>query len=121
MTYGRSISKALAHFNIPIDTWPRLAADRAAWRNAINGGLLNTTGRPKRAAAAKTNRLIVDSLANERAGAGDAGLVAAAVTALKRHGRIEHTRAQTRAALSDVTNLIATDAALPPRGARARV
>ena len=35
MTYGRSIRKALKKFKIGLDSWPELAADRAAWRAAI--------------------------------------------------------------------------------------
>ena len=81
MTYGRSIQKALDHFAIDRVTWATLASDRAAWRDAIHGGLLDG-GRPTRVSAAATNRLIADSLANERAGAGEEGLVAAAKSAL---------------------------------------
>ena len=45
MTYGRSAAKAMAHFNIDPDTWPVLAANRAAWREAIHGGLLQSNRR----------------------------------------------------------------------------
>ena len=48
MIYVRSIEKAMGKFNIDVSTWPQLAADRAAWRDAINGGLL-VRERPKRA------------------------------------------------------------------------
>ena len=101
MTYGRSIEKSLDHFLIDRATWATLAADRAAWRDAIHGGLLDR-GRLTRDSATATNRLVADSLANERAGAGEAGLVAAAKSALMRHSR---RASSTRAALSDVTNL----------------
>ena len=69
MTYGRSIQKALDHFGIDRTAWATLAADRAAWRDAIHGGLL-AGGRPTRGSAAATNRLIADSLANERGARG---------------------------------------------------
>ena len=62
MTYGRSIGKALDYFHIDREVWPTLAADRAAWRDAIHGGLLDTE-RPKRASTAETNRRISASLA----------------------------------------------------------
>ena len=32
MTYGRSINKALAEFNIGVDEWPDLSANRSVWR-----------------------------------------------------------------------------------------
>ena len=38
MTYGRSIRKALKKFNIGLESWPELAADRAAWRAALAQG-----------------------------------------------------------------------------------
>ena len=66
MTYGRSAAKAMAYYNIDLATWPTLAANRSTWREAINGGLLST-GRPRRAAAAETNRRIDATLAALRA------------------------------------------------------
>jgi hypothetical protein len=72
MTYGRSINHALDSFGIDRSTWPALAADRAAWRGAIHGALLNG-GRPTRAAAIETNRLIGAALADGRAGIWDIG------------------------------------------------
>ena len=50
MTYGRSVEKAMGSFNIDVSTWPELAADRVAWRDAIYGGLL-IAERPRRVAA----------------------------------------------------------------------
>ena len=38
MTYGRGIRKALKKFNIDLDSWPELAADRDAWRVALYPG-----------------------------------------------------------------------------------
>ena len=51
MTYGRCVYRALESFGINRSTWPTLAANRTAWRGAINGELLRAE-RPKRAAAA---------------------------------------------------------------------
>ena len=68
MTYGRSIYRALDGYGIDRETWPQLAADRPAWRKAIHGRLLDG-GRPTRAAAVETNRLISASAADERASA----------------------------------------------------
>ena len=65
MTYGRSVSKAMAYFNIQFDTWPVLAANRASWRGAIHGELL-AAGRPRRAAASETLRRIDATLAEQR-------------------------------------------------------
>ena len=62
MTYGRSVAKAMKYYLIDFETWPVLAANRATWREAINGGLL-AKGRPRREAAAETNRLIDASIA----------------------------------------------------------
>ena len=72
MMYGRSIYRALDSFGINRSTWPTLAADRAAWRGAIHGALLDG-GRPTRAVAAETNRLIGEALADGRAGIWDIG------------------------------------------------
>ena len=55
MTYGSSAAKAMAHFNIDPKTWPALAANRATWREAIDGARL-TLGRPTRQAAVETIR-----------------------------------------------------------------
>ena len=57
MTYGRSIRRAMESFGIDYAKWTALAEDRAAWRGAIHGALLDG-GRPKRAAAVATNRRI---------------------------------------------------------------
>ena len=38
MTYGRTVGKALDKFHIDRDTWPELAADRAAWRDTLRLG-----------------------------------------------------------------------------------
>ena len=38
MTYGRSVSKALAHFHIDPARWHELAADRTAWRRMLKDG-----------------------------------------------------------------------------------
>ena len=65
MTYGRSVTKAMAYFNIDSDTWPVLAANRASWRGAIHGELL-AAGRPRRAAASETLRRIDATLAEQR-------------------------------------------------------
>jgi hypothetical protein len=70
MTYGRSVAKAMGKFNIPFDTWPQLAMDRASWRGAIHGSLLEG-GRPVRSKAVETNRLIDVTLADARAGIWD--------------------------------------------------
>ena len=50
--------------------------DRAAWRGAIHGALLEG-GRPTRAAAAATNQRIKIALADARAGVWDLGAAAA--------------------------------------------
>jgi hypothetical protein len=60
----------MGKFNIPFETWPQLAMDRAAWRGAIHGSLLDG-GRPVRTTAAETNRLIGVTLADARAGIWD--------------------------------------------------
>ena len=38
MTYGRSIEHALDDFHIDRCDWPRLAADRAVWRETLRLG-----------------------------------------------------------------------------------
>ena len=76
MTYGRSIYRALAGFGIDRSAWPALAANRGAWRGAIHGALLDG-GRPTRAAAAVTNRLIDVAVADDQAGARNIGAAAA--------------------------------------------
>ena len=38
MTYGRSIAKALAKFNVDAALWPDLAADRQAWAETLRLG-----------------------------------------------------------------------------------
>ena len=47
MTYGRSVHKSLAWLNIDMrgDEWPKRAADRVAWRAAINGWIGRDAGR----------------------------------------------------------------------------
>ena len=55
----------MAYFNVEFATWPALAANRATWREVINGRLL-TAGRPRRAAADDTNRRIDATLATLR-------------------------------------------------------
>jgi hypothetical protein len=37
MTYGRTIGKALAHFHIDPDLWPKLSSCRFSWRELISG------------------------------------------------------------------------------------
>ena len=66
MTFGRSAEKAMGKFNIPFSTWAELAADRAAWRDALHGGLL-VAARPKRAAATTADELIDIAIADARA------------------------------------------------------
>ena len=39
MTYGRSVSKALAHFHVDPARWHELAADRTAWRRMLKDGV----------------------------------------------------------------------------------
>ena len=80
MTYGRSICKALAKFNVPIDVWPELAADRAAWRETLQRGFPPASfqpsakplapqplalTRPRRAALVATNLAMDASLMAE--------------------------------------------------------
>jgi hypothetical protein len=48
-------------------SWAQLADDRVAWRDAINGGLL-VSARPKRAAAARADRMIDVANADARRG-----------------------------------------------------
>ena len=43
---GRSIGKALDKFSIDRETWPQLAADRAAWRETLRSGLAPPAFRP---------------------------------------------------------------------------
>ena len=38
MTYGRTIGKALAKFQIDHEMWPQLAADRGTWRETLRLG-----------------------------------------------------------------------------------
>ena len=38
MTFGRSIERALDAFHIDCRDWPRLAADRVAWRETLRCG-----------------------------------------------------------------------------------
>ena len=38
MTYGRTVAKALAVFDIGSAKWPALAADRVAWRATLKAG-----------------------------------------------------------------------------------
>ena len=38
MTYGRSARKALEKFSIDSEMWPKLAADRAAWKETLRLG-----------------------------------------------------------------------------------
>ena len=38
MTYGRTLGKALKKFNINIDTWHELAAERGVWRETLRLG-----------------------------------------------------------------------------------
>ena len=45
--------------------WPTLAADRAAWRGAIHGALLDVKP-PRRAAAAAADKLIDVAIADAR-------------------------------------------------------
>ena len=92
MTYGRSVEKALDHFGIDRKTWPTLAADRAAWRGAIHGGLLGS-GRPTRAISAETNRLVAASAADDRASARAIGASVATSFARARRGDNAHARA----------------------------
>ena len=47
----------MRYYLIDFETWPVLAANRATWREAINGRL-RATGRPRREAAVETNRRI---------------------------------------------------------------
>ena len=65
MTFGRSAAKAMAYYNIDVDTWPALAANRAEWRAAIHGALL-VANRPRRAAAAAADRAIDATLTEQR-------------------------------------------------------
>ena len=46
MTYGRSIAKALAKFQIDPARWHELAADRAAWRDTLKAGVAPPAFRP---------------------------------------------------------------------------
>ena len=71
MTYGRSVAKAMRYYLIDFNTWPVLAANRASWREAINGGL-RTAGRPRRVAAVETNRRIDATVAALRTAGGAA-------------------------------------------------
>ena len=89
MTYGRSIHKSLDSFGIEFKTWPQLAADHPAWRDAIHGKLLDG-GRPRRTAVrVETDRRLAISLADARASCKD----------------IDASRRTSRPPLADVTNL----------------
>jgi hypothetical protein len=46
MTFGRSIFKALALFQIDTSRWHELAADRGAWRETLRTGLAPLAFRP---------------------------------------------------------------------------
>jgi hypothetical protein len=46
MTYGRSVGKALAKFDIDFARWPELAADRGAWRETLRSGFAPPDFRP---------------------------------------------------------------------------
>ena len=78
MTYGRTIERALLEFDIDRHNWANLAADRVAWRETLRLGhppgftappppLPLSLTRPTRAATAKTNRAIDESLRALRA------------------------------------------------------
>ena len=78
MTYGRTIERALLEFDIDRHNWASLAADRVAWRETLRLGhppgftappppLPLSLTRPTRAATAKTNRAIDESLRALRA------------------------------------------------------
>ena len=47
MTYGRSIGKALAKFNVDEARWAELALDRGAWRQMLRAGLAPEAYRPR--------------------------------------------------------------------------
>ena len=47
MTYGRSIGKALAKFNVDEARWAELALDRGAWRQMLRTGLAPEAYRPR--------------------------------------------------------------------------
>ena len=66
MTYGRSICRALDSFGIDRTTWSALAQDRAAWRGAVHGALIDS-GRSVRVAALKAVHLIDIANADARA------------------------------------------------------
>ena len=46
MTYGRSVFKALDKFNLDVERWPELAADRNAWRAMLKTGIAPPAFRP---------------------------------------------------------------------------
>ena len=46
MTYGRSIFKALAKFQLDTMRWHELAADRCAWREMLRTGIAPPAFRP---------------------------------------------------------------------------
>ena len=48
MTYGRSVSKALALFQVDPTRWPELAADRVTWRRMLELGIAPEAFRPQK-------------------------------------------------------------------------
>ena len=46
MTYGRSVGKAMAKFQLDPTRWHELAADRAAWRETLRTGVAPPAFRP---------------------------------------------------------------------------
>ena len=80
LTYGRAMGKAMDIFDLDPSRWHELAADRAAWRTMLSGGIAPSDFRappppplpmpishflvrPRRAAAAATMTAITNSLA----------------------------------------------------------
>ena len=47
MTYGRSVGKALALFQVDPTRWHELAADRGAWRRMLEDGVAPAAFRPQ--------------------------------------------------------------------------
>ena len=47
MTYGRSLGRAMDHFQLDRDRWHELAANRAAWRAMLRDGLAPPEFRPR--------------------------------------------------------------------------
>ena len=92
---------------IDFETWPVLAANRATWREAINGGLL-AAGRPRRVAAIDTNRRI-DALHLQQHGRALSNLAPAGRPAAAGPQRCPAWRPPAaRGPLADVTNLPAS-------------